>query len=385
LTEFRTQAFRRVLGHFPTGVAVVTAVDPDGAPVGMAVGSFSSVSLDPPLVAFMPDRKSTSWPRIRSAGAFCVNVLGAQQENVCRTFASSGGDKFANLGWRPAAGSGSPVLDGVLAWIDCRMGNVYPAGDHFIVLGEVLDLAVQVASPPLVFFQGGYGRFMSLSLSVFESDPAVQLASADAARHELEAVAGELEASCIASSVVGDDLIVLATAGPSEPYSLPVEVGQRFPYVAPLGTAIAAWAPDAVRQKWMRNLAGDAGNEDMLLQTLQAVREHGFSVGHGSTWHDDAVKLVSHNHIGRPAEERDRSGFIEMLHRLRSDYELPTLPSEEWLTINVPVLLSSGDVILMLTVTGPGQAEVVPVVVERLKRAAKATAATIERADAATA
>ena len=104
--------FRRVLGHFPTGVAVVTGMDSDGHPVGMAVGSFTSVSLDPPLVAFMPDRSSTSWPRLRDSGSFCVNILGSDQESVCRAFAARGGDKFAELSWQPAS-SGSPVLDGV--------------------------------------------------------------------------------------------------------------------------------------------------------------------------------------------------------------------------------------------------------------------------------
>ena len=100
--------FRRVLGHFPTGVAVVTGIDEAGKPVGMAVGSFSSVSLDPPLVAFMPDRRSTSWPRLRPSGAFCVNILGAEQESVCRAFAQRGGDKFADLSWRPAWGRSRP-------------------------------------------------------------------------------------------------------------------------------------------------------------------------------------------------------------------------------------------------------------------------------------
>src|SRR5881628_1456257 len=88
--------FRDVLGHFPTGVAVVTGLDPDGNPAGMAVGSFSSVSLDPPLVAFMPDRSSTSWPKFRDAGSFCVNILGAGQESVCRTFATRGGERPAH-------------------------------------------------------------------------------------------------------------------------------------------------------------------------------------------------------------------------------------------------------------------------------------------------
>jgi 3-hydroxy-9,10-secoandrosta-1,3,5(10)-triene-9,17-dione monooxygenase reductase component len=154
---FDSAKFRQVLGHFPTGVTVVTAAPPEG-PVGLAVGSFASVSLDPPLVAFFPDRGSSSWPRIQQAGSFCVNILAEDQEDVCRRFASKGDDKFAGLGWKAAA-SGAPVLDGVLAWIDCDIDQVLDAGDHFCVLGRVRDLAVAHDGAPLLFFRGGYGRF----------------------------------------------------------------------------------------------------------------------------------------------------------------------------------------------------------------------------------
>ena len=180
--------FRKVLGHFPTGVAVIAGLDADGKPAGMAIGSFSSVSLDPPLVAFMPDKSSSSWPKFRDSGHFCVNILGSDQESVCRTFAVSGGDKFAQLSWRPA-GSGSPILDGVLAWIDCDIDVVHEAGDHFIVIGKVRELDVGSTALPLVFFQGGYGRFSALSLAAWESDLVLQMRSAAWPAPHMEAVA----------------------------------------------------------------------------------------------------------------------------------------------------------------------------------------------------
>ena len=158
------QHFRRVLGHFPTGVAGITSIGPDGAPVGMAVGSFTSVSLDPPLVAFLPDKKSTTFPKIRDAGFFCANVLGADQEHICRAFASKAPDKFVDVGWRPAD-SGAPILDRAVAWIDCDIEEVHEAGDHFIVIGRVRELEVPEVGLPLLFFQGGYGRFAPLSLA----------------------------------------------------------------------------------------------------------------------------------------------------------------------------------------------------------------------------
>lgn len=154
---FDSATYRQVLGHFPTGVTVITAMS-DGSPAGMAVGSFASVSLDPPLVAFFAGSGSTSWPKIQAAGAFCVNILAEDQEDVCRRFASKEEDKFAGVGWS-AAGTGSPRLDGALAWIDCDIDSVTDAGDHVCVMGRVRDLGVAHDGSPLVFFRGGYGRF----------------------------------------------------------------------------------------------------------------------------------------------------------------------------------------------------------------------------------
>ena len=153
--------FRRILGHYPTGVCVVTARADDGETGGMVVGSFTSVSLDPPLVAFFPDKSSTSWPRIERAGRFCVNILASHQGDLCRRFAARSGDKFASLAHQFSP-NGSPLLDGVVAWIDCTVHVVHEAGDHLIVLGQVTDLALGWADTPLLFFGGQYGNFSKL-------------------------------------------------------------------------------------------------------------------------------------------------------------------------------------------------------------------------------
>lgn len=155
--------FRRVLGHYPTGVCVVTAIDPYGAAVGMVVGSFTSVSLKPPLVAFFPDKSSSSWPRIESAGRFCVNVLASDQNSLCGRFASKVPDKFAGIAFSLSA-NGSPVLTDVVAWIDCNLYAVHEAGDHFIALGEVVGLETMREAQPMLFFQGKYGEFSSSAL-----------------------------------------------------------------------------------------------------------------------------------------------------------------------------------------------------------------------------
>ncbi|MEU2403110.1 flavin reductase family protein [Streptomyces rubiginosohelvolus] len=149
--------FRRVLGHFASGVTVVTARDADG-PTGFACQSFASLSLDPPLVSFMVARTSTTWPRIARAGVFCVNVLGAEQSALGRGFAVSGSDKFAGVAYGDAPATGSPLLDSVPAWIDCRIHAVHTGGDHLIVVGRVEALGAEEEGEPLLFHRGAFGR-----------------------------------------------------------------------------------------------------------------------------------------------------------------------------------------------------------------------------------
>ncbi len=152
--------FRQVLGHFPTGVTVVTA-GTEGGPVGLCVGSFTSVSLHPPLVAFCAGYSSTSYPLIEAAGHFCVNILAEGQEEIARVFADKGDDKFSGIGWRPSVVTRAPVINDVLAWIDCEIDAIHEAGDHWIVVGRVLDLEIGHEGGPLVFFRGGFGRYSS--------------------------------------------------------------------------------------------------------------------------------------------------------------------------------------------------------------------------------
>lgn len=159
-----SRSFRRILGHYPTGVCAITSVS-GGSPVGMVVGSFTSVSLDPPLVAFLPDRKSTSWPKLEASGRFCVNVLSDRQRHVCERLSSKAENKFEMLRYRSSP-SGLPIVDGAIAWIDCSLHAVHEAGDHYIVLGRVEALDVAHADRPLLFFQGGYGSFQAAAPEV---------------------------------------------------------------------------------------------------------------------------------------------------------------------------------------------------------------------------
>ncbi|MRK00473.1 flavin reductase [Aeromicrobium sp. S22] len=149
--------FRKVLGHLPTGVVLVAAHTATGR-VGMAVNSITSVSLDPPLVSICVARTSTSWPRIRSAGRFCISVLADHHEQTSRRFSAPGEDRFAGETWHDEPAG--PALDGAVARLDCETYAEYGAGDHTIVVARVAELNAVEDGHALVFFRGEYGRFV---------------------------------------------------------------------------------------------------------------------------------------------------------------------------------------------------------------------------------
>jgi 3-hydroxy-9,10-secoandrosta-1,3,5(10)-triene-9,17-dione monooxygenase reductase component len=148
---------RRVLGHFCTGIAVISAHD-GTHPIGFTCQSVTSVSLDPPYISFCPSNSSTSWPLIREAGTLCVNILAADQQDVCAQFATRGDDKFEGIDWRPGI-NGAPTLDGTLASIEAEVEFEHGAGDHSIVVARVTGLWAHAERAPLLFFRGGYGAF----------------------------------------------------------------------------------------------------------------------------------------------------------------------------------------------------------------------------------
>jgi 3-hydroxy-9,10-secoandrosta-1,3,5(10)-triene-9,17-dione monooxygenase reductase component len=149
------QMMREVLGHFASGVTVITALTDDG-PIGFTCQSFSSLSLDPPLVAFAPARTSRTWARLREIGQFCVNVLAEGQDAFSQKFAQSGPDKFEGVPWALSP-HGNPVLEDVVAWIDGRLWAEYDGGDHTIAVARVLDLGADPDRRPLLYHRGSYG------------------------------------------------------------------------------------------------------------------------------------------------------------------------------------------------------------------------------------
>ncbi|MEC4020643.1 flavin reductase family protein [Streptomyces sp. H27-D2] len=146
------RSFRDILGRFTTGVVLVTAQTRRGT-VGMAVNSFTSVSLDPPLVALCAAYTSTTWPDIREAGSFAVTILGDQHAELCKLFSTKGVDRFSGREWAFTR-AGHPIPADGLGWLDCRITTIHPAGDHELVIAEATEGALTDGSGPLVFHAG---------------------------------------------------------------------------------------------------------------------------------------------------------------------------------------------------------------------------------------
>lgn len=231
---FSTQ-FRKVLGHFASGVAVAAGMA-GGRPVGLTIQSFVSLSLDPPLILISPARSSTTWPLIREAGRLCVNILAEGQADLARQFARSGGDKYAGVRWRPSPVTASPLFLDSLAWIDCSVENEHDGGDHFVVICRVLDLGAQHSGRPLVFFQSGFQRLVDPRLTPFGDVRSVVLSVSDMDRScgfyrdqlGLSLLFRDGDAWALFSG--GD--FNLALAGPGQPLPDPVGVNIKVSDVA---------------------------------------------------------------------------------------------------------------------------------------------------------
>lgn len=282
--------FRQVLGHYPTGVVVITAIAADGEPLGMTVGSFSSVSLDPMLVSFMPTKASKSFQTLRGASNFCVNVLAADQEGLARRFARSGPDRFEGVAWSVAE-NGAPVLESTVASIHCTFDEIVEAGDHYIVLGAVEALEVHRPVSPLLFFQGGYGKFSLLAIddrSPGEMIESVQLV--ECFRSHMQSVAESIGAECSALTVVGSDLTVVATAA-AEGLAPQGSLGSRIPYMPPLGELYAALDTDESALRWLGRAASleDEDVMDRYRMRLELARDRGWSMSYAGEYPDVAL------------------------------------------------------------------------------------------------
>lgn len=278
---FEAGAFRSILGRYPTGVVIVTGIDGQGAPQGMVVGTFTSVSLEPPLVSFMPSVSSSSWAKMQDINELCINVLAADQEDLCRVFTSkSVSDKWAGVNWRPSP-SGAPILEGSVAWISCSVEEVLLRGDHYIVLGRVGNLEAMRSVSPLTFIRGGYGRFTTDSL-VSDEVPGLrdQLRVSRMARATMERLARRTGYEVTAQAVHGDELVILAAAGGDDPdWAAAKHIGIRLPFIPPFGGLFMAWASQASIDHWVgHRWVQEEAFRDRILSELRAIRDAGFAI-----------------------------------------------------------------------------------------------------------
>lgn len=340
--------FREVLGHYPTGVCIVTAEHPTSGRVGMTVGSFTSVSVDPPLVAFLPAKDSRSFPLLAEIGRFCVNVLAADQQEVCRSFATRGADKFASAPWRTSP-LGSPLLEGSVAWIDCKISSVNDAGDHWLVVARVHDLAIERPVTPLMFFQGGYGRFSARSLVLGMDELGAHLRLADLARPWLERVARDCQVETHATAVSGGQLIQLAWVGSGRADDGPGRVGVRLPNRPPIGALFVAWASKAEQEIWIARAASDdAVARSKYAAMLADTRDRGWVATPANDFmhrvESAVIRLAVNGHL--PSHERALERELSTCSEAFGVADAPTHG------ISVPIFDASGCVVLSMGAQG---------------------------------
>ncbi|NMO03047.1 flavin reductase family protein [Gordonia sp. TBRC 11910] len=301
------------MGHYPTGVVVVTGRTPDDELHALVVGTFSSVSLDPPLVSFMPMKTSKTFTKLQECSSLCINIIGGEQENVVLTIARRWENKFDGIDWHPSP-TGNPVLVDAVAWIETRIWNTVDAGDHWIVLCEVIDLAVTNSVTPLIFFQGGYGSFACSSLMArMDHEILPAITSAHSARAAVEQLANDIGCEASIFTTVSEEEIATVLSVTAPGVDREADFAQRVPMVPPIGDTYFFDQSERQQQQWVDRLRGvDDDVKDIYRQRLSFLREHGYVYSllpseEGRSAYDTVRDATARYSGGRltPAQERE--------------------------------------------------------------------------------
>lgn len=356
-----TEWWKAVLGEYPTAVSLVTALDPDGQPVGMIVGSFTAISQDPPLIGFFGDDASSTFQRLAGAERWAVSVLGEHQDDVLRAFIRKDAERFD----RPDivfTAHGVPRLADAVAWFEARTTQVDRHGDHRLVVGEVerFGVGTERAGSPFIYRRGGFGAFAVPSDRVDARLVGNRLAAAQAASEQLAVVADRIGRDIAIATMVGESVVVLAivptSAGSSSIAELDASeerrmrsIGISLPFAAPVEPLFAAWAPERIRSLWIeraRHLVGGVDRRSVERQ-LAAIRERGYNVSVDTGFTERFYGLIT-----------DRTAERESYARMWSEYAARTIESNDpalslgdIAAVQVPVFDQSGEVVLALTVS----------------------------------
>lgn len=334
--------FREVMGHYPTGVAVVTGRADNGELLALVVGTFGSVSLDPPLVSFMPMKTSKTFAKLRECASLCINIVGGEQEELVSTLARRWENKFDGIDWFPSP-SGDPVLADSVAWIDTRITDTVEAGDHWIVLCAVADMAVTNPVAPLIFFQGGYGSFVGTSLMArMEHRLLSAIREADCARTAVEDLAHDIGCEVTVYTAVGRDEMATVLSASAPGVDPENGLAQRVPIVPPIGDSLVFDLPPEDQERWLAKAHGvEEPGRQLYRDRLDFVRAHGFLLSFlpregGAAY--EGMRDATHRYAnGRltPAQERN---IRERVVESAVDYTLRDLEEEETYDIGSVVL-----------------------------------------------
>lgn len=341
-TPIDAQLFREVLGHYPTGVVVVTGRDPAGDVLAMVVGTFSSVSLEPALVSFMPMKTSRTFEAMQQCESLCINIVGGEQEDVVMTIARRWENKLDGLDWRESP-SGDPILADSVAWVDTRLWSTVDAGDHWIVLCEVVDMAVTNPVSPLIFFQGGYGSFVCTSLMArmdHEILPAIH--AAHGARPQVEALATSIGCEVSVLTAVSCDEMAVALSATGEDIDREHGLARRVPMVPPIGDSYVFDQSTDIQESWIGKLRNaDDTVKQIHRERLAFMRRHGFAMSflppEGDAAYGEMRDATRRYESGRltPADERS---IRESIANCAVDYRVRDLDDDEVYDIGSLVL-----------------------------------------------
>lgn len=344
---------RKVLGNYPTGVSVITGIASDGEPIAMVVGTFTSVSLDPPLVGYLPMKDSSSFAKLSGASTFCVNILAADQEQLARSLSvKSQSNKLDSVAWTLSPG-GAPILEGSVSWIECETASITDAGDHYFVLGTPVAFDTVRQVPPLIFFQGAFGEFQPSSFKPASQRSLIPvLKIMEHVQDSLDSISNELNLAAVAMSRVEEDVIIIggSTSALWQPGSL---IGRRMPYFPPFGSLFVIDGDERAQQSWVARLPGLTDENKQRIQvSLERVKERDWSIAFAHQMHPQLDSLV-HQFASEPNTPALHRELVRVSTLFLEQYE----PADEELDngkgvriIGVPIRDKAGKTVLQLSV-----------------------------------